>query len=42
MQSLEYRHSRRDAGPWNRLLQRLVYLPGAFVMAYGLWLSLNA
>jgi hypothetical protein len=27
---------------WSRLLDRLVYLPGAAIMAYGIWLTLTA
>ena len=42
MQTLYYRQTRRGAGLWNRFLERLVYLPGALVLAYGFWLSLTA
>ena len=42
MQPLDYRYPRRAAGLWNRLAERLVYLPGALVLIYGFWLSLSA
>ena len=41
MQQLDYRHSRRGGGFWNRIVERLVYLPGALVLMYGFWLSLS-
>ena len=42
MQRQEYRHSYRGTSIWYRFRQRLVYLPGALVLAYGFWLSLTA
>lgn len=27
---------------WNRIKERLIYLPGAVVLVYGFWLSFNA
>ena len=42
MQKRDYRHSFRGASVWTRFRHRLVYLPGAMVMLYGFWLSLNA
>ena len=42
MHRLDYRHSYRSSNLWMRFRQRLVYLPGALVLAYGFWLSLNA
>ena len=31
----------RWATDWSRLKERIVYLPGAVVLIYGLWLSLT-
>jgi len=39
MERQNYRlHSAID---WSRLRRRLIYLPGAIILAYGLWLSLT-
>ena len=27
---------------WQRLRERLIYLPGAVILAYGFWLTLTA
>jgi len=32
----------KAAGTWKRIINKLVYLPGAMVMIYGFWLSLSA
>lgn len=42
MQRLDFRHSYRGTNVWNRFRDRLVYIPGALVLAYGIWLSLTA
>jgi len=45
MQSRVYQNhsgNQRIGVNWPRLQERLVYLPGAMVLIYGLWLSLTA
>lgn len=42
MQSLEHSHPRRDIKSRTRLMDRLVYVPGALLLVYGSWLALTA
>ncbi len=35
------RDQRKTLNPFNRRLERLMYLPGALILAYGLWLVLT-
>jgi hypothetical protein len=41
MQRHEYRLTDKHAGIKFRLRDFLVYIPGAFILTYGLWLSLT-
>ncbi|MDJ0776583.1 MAG: hypothetical protein QNJ85_01890 [Gammaproteobacteria bacterium] len=41
MQPPNFRPNRRLARNWYRLRDRLLFVPGALVLAYGIWLSLN-
>jgi len=40
MKHSNYRHHRREH-PRMQALEKLIYLPGAFIIAYGLWLSIT-
>lgn len=42
MRQTGFRDQPRATAEWSKYLERLVYLPGAAVMLYGLWLTLNA
>jgi len=41
MQQLHYREQRKLPTIWSKLTNRLVYLPGAAIILYGLWLSMT-
>ncbi|MEE8365750.1 MAG: hypothetical protein V3R76_08185 [Gammaproteobacteria bacterium] len=41
MQQLYYRDQRKLPTTWSKLTNGLLYLPGAAVMLYGLWLSMT-
>ena len=41
MQDLDFRYINQRLNAWARVRQRLVYLPGAMVLAYGFWLTLT-
>ena len=41
MQRQVYRLDHKNMNLWFHILDRLIYIPGALVMLYGLWLSLN-
>jgi len=41
MQQFDIRGEHKNLAFRLRLLDRLIYLPGAAVMAYGLWLALT-
>ena len=41
MQHSNLRDQRKPFNSFNRRLERLVYLPGALILAYGLWLALT-
>jgi hypothetical protein len=41
MRQIYIQDQKKKLNPINRTFQRLVYLPGAFIIAYGLWLSLT-
>ena len=41
MQRQHYHLENKDLNIWFNIWDRLVYIPGALVMLYGLWLSLN-
>ena len=36
------RRHQRIGIDWTRLMQQIIYLPGALVLLYGFWLSLSA
>lgn len=40
MKHTDYQDHRREH-PRLQPLERLIYLPGAFIIAYGLWLSIT-
>jgi hypothetical protein len=42
MQKQDIRQPVRHSALWPRLRQSLIYLPGALVLLYGLWLALIA
>jgi len=43
MQGLDYRDQRKivPAG-WPKLVERMIYLPGAAIILYGIWLLLTS
>lgn len=41
MRHSNIRNQRKPFTPFQRRLERLIYLPGALILAYGLWLALN-
>jgi len=41
MRHSNIRNQRKTHTPFNRRLERLIYIPGALILAYGLWLALN-
>ncbi len=41
MQKQGYRLQSKNTKTWFRARDRLVYIPGALVLAYGIWLSLT-
>jgi len=43
MQGLDYRDQRKtNATGWTRLSERMIYLPGAVIILYGIWLLLTS
>jgi hypothetical protein len=34
------KHNYQSQIHWSRIIERLVYLPGALILGYGLWLTL--
>ncbi len=42
MQKQDYHWQSKNTKAWFRVRDRLVYIPGALVLVYGLWLSLSA
>lgn len=41
MQTVDYRINQHKPALWNRIRAKLIYLPGAMIIAYGSWLSLG-
>ncbi len=41
MRQQPIRNHRKSYTPFNRQFERLLYLPGALILAYGLWLALT-
>jgi len=42
MQTIFYRDQGKLPTIWSKLSNRLIYLPGAVIMLYGIWLLLSA
>lgn len=41
MQQYEIQDQHRNSGIRLKLIERLIYLPGAAIMVYGFWLALS-
>ena len=41
MYHLDIRAKRKSSPAWSRLVNRVIYVPGAAVIMYGLWLSVT-
>jgi len=39
MQQIHFRDRQKPPTTWEKLTNRLIYLPGAAIILYGLWLS---
>lgn len=42
MRPVYIQDQRKKISPVNRTIESLVYLPGAIIIAYGLWLTISA
>lgn len=41
MRQVYIQDQRKKLNPLNKTIERLLYLPGAMILAYGLWLSIT-
>ncbi len=41
MQQFDIYSERRQQPGWSKFIDRIIYLPGAVVIVYGLWLAIS-
>lgn len=41
MQKQDYRLENKEANLWCHIRSSIIYIPGALILLYGCWLSLN-